>query len=192
MSVFDGLRAKLDRLIAESGGRGGGREYAAGLREAVIEAKAAVSSMRDQLVATERELATEQRQLADAERRGELAQEIGDGETVAVAARFATKHRERAAVLERKLGVQRDELELASRELEEMLSELRTAQARGGVPPSMPTSAESAWREIESAGGVRPDLDMEGELLKAREERRRHEEAVDAQLAHLKKKLGRE
>jgi hypothetical protein len=56
----------------------------------------------------------------------------------------------------------------------------------------MPASAESAWRDIESAGGVRPDLDMEGELLKAREERRRHEAAVDAQLAHLKKKLGRE
>ena len=189
MSVFDGLRARLDRLIAEAGGGGDVRAYASGLRDAVIEAKAAISSMRDQAVATERELEVEQRQLADAERRGRLAEEIADQETAAVALRFASKHRDRAAVLERKLQVQREELALASRELEEMMTELRAAQpGRRGATPA----AEAAWRDIQAAGGVRPELDFDGELNRLEAERKLHEAAVDAQLAHLKKKLGRE
>lgn len=193
MSVFDGFRARLDRILAESGGSSDGRAYVSGLRDAVIEAKAAVSSMRDQLGATERELATEQRQLTDAERRGALAAEIGDAETTAVAERFAGKHRERAGVLERKLEVQREELTLASRELDEMMAELRKTQSRGGGSAAgASASAEAAWRDIQSAGGARPDTDLDGELLKAQAERKLHEAAVDAQLAHLKKKLGRE
>ena len=192
MSVFDGFRARLDRILAESGGADG-RAYISGLRDAVIEAKAAVASMRDQLSATERELATEQRQLSDAERRGALAQGIGDAETASVAERFAAKHRERAGVLERKLAVQREELALASRELDEMMAELRKTQPRaGGAAAGASASAEAAWRDIQSAGGARPDTDLEGELLKAEAERKLHEAAVDAQLAHLKKKLGRE
>ncbi|HEX6643725.1 MAG TPA: hypothetical protein VF037_03555 [Gemmatimonadales bacterium] len=193
MSVFDGFRARLDRILAESGGRDEGRAYASGLRDAVIEAKAAVSSMRDQLGVTERELATEQRQLADAERRGRLAEEIGDAETASVAARFGTKHRERVAVLERKLAVQQEELGLAARELDDMMAELRkAAPSGGGSASSASASAEAAWRDIQAAGGARPDTDLEGELLKAQAERKLHEAAVDAQLAHLKKKLGRE
>ncbi len=193
MSVFDGFRARLDRILAESGGRHDGRAYISGLRDAVIEAKAAVASMREQLGITERELAAEQRQLADAERRGSLAEEISDTETAAIAARFATKHRERAGVLERKLAVQREELALASRELDEMMAELRKTQPAGGARGvSASSSAEAAWRDIQAAGGARPDTDLEGELLKAEAERKLHEAAVDAQLAHLKKKLGRE
>jgi hypothetical protein len=144
--------------------------------------------MRDQLAATERELALEQRQLADAERRGQLAGEIADQETVGIAERFAARHRERADVLERKLAVQRDELSLGVRELESMMTELRSAQGR----PPAGSSADAAWRGIEEAGGTRPDLDLDGELLRAQAERRLHEAAVDAQLAHLKKKLGKE
>jgi hypothetical protein len=189
VSVFDGLRARLDRLIAESRGPGDLRAYAAGLRDAVIEAKAAVNAMRDQLAATERELALEQRQLADAERRGQLAGEIADQETVGIAQRFATRHRERVGVLERKLAVQQDELGLGVRELESMTTELRAAQ-QGRAPGG--TSADTAWRGIEAAGGTRPELDLDGELLRAQAERKLHEATVDAQLAHLKRKLGKE
>ena len=189
MSVFDGLRARLDRLLAETRSPEDRRAYAAGLRDAVIEAKAAVSAMRDQLAATERELGLERRQLADAERRGQLAAEIADQETVAIAERFAARHRERAGVLERKLAVQHDELDLGVRELESMMAELRAAQ-QGRAPGT--AAPANAWRSIDAAGGTRPELDLEGELLKAEAERRLHEAAVDAQLAHLKKKLGRE
>ena len=76
--------------------------------------------MRDALAATERELAAERKQLEDAERRGRLAAAVPDPETVAVAERYAIRHRERVAVLERKILVQRTSSSLAERELAEM------------------------------------------------------------------------
>jgi hypothetical protein len=177
--VFESFRTRLDRLFAEQGGRPDARAYAAGLRDAVVDARVAVGTMRDALAATERELATETRQLEDAERRGRLAAEIPDPETVAVAERFASRHRERVGVLERKLGVQRDELAMAERELAEMTAQLKDAQM-GRIPDVSPRMA--------------PDdaADRESDLMAARAERAMHEAAVEAQLAHLKKKLGKD
>jgi hypothetical protein len=157
------------------------------LREALVEAKLGLDRMRESLGATDRELAAEQKQLADAERRGRLAAQVPDAETVSVAERYAARHRERVVVLTRKLEVQRDELALAERELEEM-----AAHYRASSRPEADASLRAAWREVEAAGGVRPETDLESELLRAQTERRLMEEAVEAQLAHLKKKLGKQ
>jgi hypothetical protein len=185
LTVFDSLRARLDRLFAEQGANPRARTLA--LREALVEAKLGLEMMRESLGATERELVSERKQLDDAERRGRLAGQVLDVETVAVAERFAGRHRERVAVLERKLAVQRDELTLGERELEEM-----AAQYRASGLPDADASLRAAWREIEAAGGTRPETDLESELLRAQTERRLMEEAVEAQLAHLKKKLGKQ
>lgn len=175
--------ARLDRLLRQHS-RPDPRARAAALREALLEAKVGVSTMRSALVSTERELAGERRQLADAERRGRLAAEVPDTETVSLAERFAARHRERVAVLERKLVVQRDELVLVEREVAEMLAEYRAA--RPGAPFE---SVEAAWRDLEGAGGERPGtgLDDDGRA----EADRKLKEAVEAQLAFLKKKLGK-
>ncbi len=177
--MFESLRTRLDRLFAEQGGRPDARAYAAGLREAVVEAKAAVGAMRDALAASQRELESERKRLADAERRGRLAAELPDPETVAVAERFAVRHRERIAVLERKLTVQADEIAMAEREVTEMTAQLREAQ-QGRVPDVTPRLEHD------------PAADGESDLMAARAQRALHEAAVEAQLAHLKKKLGRE
>jgi hypothetical protein len=94
------------------------------------------------------------------------------------------RHRERVAVLERKLGVQTDEVALAERELAEITSELQ--QAAAGNPSE---SVAAAWRDLESAGAVRPDEDAR---LQADADRQRRESAIEAQLAYLKKKLGKQ
>jgi hypothetical protein len=182
--VFDGLKARLDRLLRERE-PGDSREHARALREALIEARLGLTTMRDALVRTEQELATERKQLADAERRGRLAAEVPDAETVGVAGRFAAKHRERVQVLERKLAVQREELALAEREVEEMRQQFRGA-ARG--PES--ASVEAAWRDLGAAGVERPT--SETDRLVVEEDRRRREQAVEEQLAYLKKKLGKD
>jgi hypothetical protein len=142
--------------------------------------------MKSALSASERELVIERRQLADAERRGRLAADLPDAETVALAQRYALRHRERVAVLERKLVVQRDELALAEREVEEMLS-----QVRAGRPGLEAESIAAAWRDLESAGGDRPDLAPDEERLRAEADRKLKEQAVEAQLAFLKKKFGK-
>jgi hypothetical protein len=185
VSAFDGLKARLERLFAETSEGSDGS-----LREAVIEVRAGLAAMRDALNRTERELAMEQQQQADAVRRRALAADIGDAETVDVADRFAARHQERADVLQRKLAVQRDELVLAERELEELTARYR-ASAAGRPSGGAPESIERAWRDITAAGGSRPDLDLEADLLKAEADRKLHEAAVEAQLAQLKRKLGR-
>jgi hypothetical protein len=181
--VLDGLKARLDQLLRE-GARSDPRAYAAGLREALLAGKVGVGAMREALAATDRELAIERKQLEDAERRGRLAAAVPDAETVAIAERFAVRHRERVAVLERKALVQRDELGLAERELAEMTAEAQRAMA--GQPSE---SIRAAWRDLESAGGARPDEDVR---TQADAERQRRESAIEAQLAYLKKKLGKQ
>lgn len=182
--MFEGVKARLDRLFREHA-RSDPRAYAAGLREALLEAKLGIGAMRDALAATRRELETERKQLADAERRGRLAEAVPDRETVTLAARFALRHRERVLVLERKLVVQVDELTLAEREVEEMAGQYRTASA--GTPSE---SIEAAWRDLESAGATRPT--EEADRLQADADRRLREQAIEAQLAYLKRKMGKD
>ena len=182
--MFDGLKARLDRLLRERG-PGDGREQAAALREALLEARLGLTTMREALARTEQELEAERKHLVDAERRGKLASEVPDAETVALAERYAARHRDRVLVLERKIVVQREELVLAEREVEEMGAEVRAA-ARG--PGS--ASVEAAWRDLGAAGVERPTSDTD--RLAADEERKRKEQAVEAQLAYLKKKLGKD
>ena len=182
--MFESLKARLDRLLQDRT-RPDHRARAAALREALLEAKVGVSTMRAALAATERELESERRQLADAERRGRLAREVPDPDTVSVADRFTARHRERVGVLERKLVVQRDELALAEREVAEMLAEYRTA--RPGQPFE---SIDAAWRDLEAAGGERPELGLADEAARADDQKLK--QAVDAQLAYLKKKMGKE
>ncbi len=181
--MFDGLKARLDQLLRERG-RTDPHAYAARLREALLEAKVAVGTMREALDGSERELAAERRQLEDAERRGRLAAAVPDPETVAVAERFAVRHRERVAVVERRILVQREELALAEREVAEMTAQARSA---GGAAPS--ESIDAAWRDLQSAGAARPD---EQERQHADAERQRREQAIEAQLAYLKRKLGKD
>jgi hypothetical protein len=180
----DALRAALDAATPPADLRGLARQ----MREAVVEAKLAVQMLRDGLGRTEAELVEERRRLADAERRGRLAAEIQDQETVEVAARFAAKHRERVGVLERKLGAQRDELGLAERELAEMQAQLARAERERPLTEAE-RSAERAWRDVQAAGGVRPGTDLQGELLKAEMDRAAREAAAEEQLRELKKKM---
>ena len=185
VSAFDGFKARLDRLFAEQTARPDARARAADIREALVEGRTALAAMREGIVVSERELAAEAKALADAERRGRLAAAVPDAETVQVAERFATRHRDRLAMLERKRQVQRDELALAEREVSEMTAQFRDARqgSAGG--------ADAAWRDLEAAGGVRPDTDLDGALLQDRADRAAREQAADAQLAYLKKKLGK-
>lgn len=152
------------------------------MREAVAAARASLTRMQEQLRATEAELEQERRQLADTERRGRLAGEIGDQETVAVAQRFAAKHAERVGVLERKVAVQRDEAVMVERELADMTEQLKHAEGerveRDGT--------DSVARAKAGMGAVDED-----ELTKLHLDRVAREAAATEQLEALKKKMGK-
>ena len=184
--MFESLKARLDRLIRDQS-PAHPRARAAALREALIEAKVGLGTMRDALAATERELGSERRQLEDAERRGRLAAEVPDSETVSVAQRFIARHRERVLVLERKVAVQRDELVLGEREVAELMAEFRAA--RSGHPSE---SIDAAWRDLEAAGGDRPGSGLDEPAGQEMNEEKLRQQAVEAQLAYLKRKFGRQ
>jgi hypothetical protein len=190
--VFEGLKARLEKILADHTPAGDPRQRAALLHSALVEAKVAVSTMADALAATERALAAERKQLEDAERRGRLASQIPDPDTVKVAEQFVLRHRERIRVLELKLAAQGEELSLTRRDVEQMTLELRQYRTTGTAPGGASANQQAAWRDLEEAGGVRPDTDVEGELLKSQINRQQMEAAVREQLEHLKKKLNRE
>ena len=137
-------------------------------RDALVALKVGLKDLKHALDRTERDLAAEREQLTTAERRRQLALDIGDTETVEIARQFADKHRQRVDLLDRKLAVQRDELAMAEQEYQAVSEQHRSAG------PAMPEP------EAEDAG-----------LLKARIDREAAKAAVDAQLELLKKKMGK-
>lgn len=191
MGLFDRLRTQIESALARGTVPPTPREEAAALEQSVVEMKLGLDDLRRSRTRTAQELEVQRTQLADAERRGELAAGIQDAETVRVAGEFATTHRVRVTVLERKLAVQDDEIAMAEKDTQELLERLK--QSRRGLDAGgrSPTT-EAAWRSLEAAGGVRPESDLESELLKTKADRAAMEQAADAQLAHLKKKLGKE
>lgn len=190
--MFERLRDAVRAALEAATPPGNLRELARQMREAVVDAKVAVQEMRAALARTEIELKVEAQRLSDAERRGRLAGEIQDQETVEVAERFAARHRERVAVLERKLSAQREELNLAERDLAEMQGQLKSAERGGPAAPGAPmSSTERAWRDLQAAGGARPGVDLQDDLLKADMDRAALEHAADEQLDLLKQKLGK-
>jgi hypothetical protein len=185
--VFDGLRERLDRLFASQSAPGAraGADPAA-LREAMRDAETILVRLRASVSETETLLSAERRQLDDAERRGRLAADVPDEETVAIAARFAARHRARVALLERKVIVQRDELHLAERELEEL-----AAQAAELGRRDLAADLRTAARTGEHPAARSPGR-LEDDLQRMQAERRLMDEAVERQLAYLKRKLGKD
>jgi len=158
--MFEKLRETIEAILAAATPAGDARDVVARMHDAVIEARTSLMEMSDQLSDIERRLEKELQKLEDAERRGKLADGIGDRETVEVAEEFAAKHRERAAVLTRKLDAQRAELALAEREFGQMREQFKKARNQRGLEGDASDRIESAWRNIESAGGTRPELDL--------------------------------
>ena len=181
--MFERLRAAINAAIDAATPPPDARELVSAMREAVIEARAAIEGLRDGVEQTERRLAAERKQLEDAERRGRMAAGIDDEETVEVAQRFSAKHQEHVAMLEGKLQAQRAELSLAERQLEGMKAQLRKVAGSRHV--------EAAWREIETAGGTRPETDFKNELLRSQIDSAAREAEAEARLEALKKKMGK-
>jgi hypothetical protein len=67
-----------------------------------------------------------------------------------------------------------------------------TEALRGAPADAAGDSVRDAWRDLETAGGVRPDTDVKDELLQLELDQARRKAAVDEQLAFLKKKMGKE
>ncbi|HXY29184.1 MAG TPA: hypothetical protein VEI06_00620 [Gemmatimonadaceae bacterium] len=177
--MFDKLRDSLrDAMSAASG-----PARLALMREALVEAKVGLSKIRSAHQETSQQLARERSELEKVQRRGVLAANIGDAETVRVAGQFTQKHQERISVLERKLAALAAELSLAEREVEEMSRQLHAMAAGGGggggggIPaPERPAAAPEA-------------SDADFDALRRAAEQAAKQNAAERQLEELKRKM---
>jgi hypothetical protein len=188
--MFKGLRDALERALAAATPPPELGAMAAQMREAVIEQKAAVRQMQEDLARDESTLASLLAEVATAERRRGQAEAINDAETVSVAEKYLARQRERLTVLERKVAAQREELALAQGDLTEMTAQLAEAAKRRGVEGSA-RSANDAWNSLGAAGMDRPGVDTGDDQLRGQIDRQAREAAADAKLEELKKKMGR-
>ena len=185
------------------------RTIVARMRDTLVQAKAGVNDLRDTLGKLRQRLAAEERELETVRRRRQLAEGIGDGETVQVAMRFEQVHTQRVDIVRRKIEAQEAELALAEREVEEMSTELKAVasgtggiHAVGGMPGTPPPDggAASAGSEAGAGGGVDAGLDTDIDGTGVREEfdslaraRARVDREADAQrrLEELKRRMGK-
>jgi hypothetical protein len=187
--MFEQLRRSLDELLARATKPEDRRTVVARMKSTLVQARLGVEDMRDGLDKSRRRLDAERRELETVRRRKQLALDIKDGETVAVAERFEKQHEEHMRVLEEKIVVQTRELELADRELEEMKLEMR--QAMSGLPHAA-GEASAVSDALDEVFG-RPDDKAREEIESLARARAREERDAEAarRLEELKKKMGR-
>jgi hypothetical protein len=196
--VFENLRKSLDDLMSRSTPPEERREIVSRMRDTLVQAKVGLQDLRDALAQSKRRLDVERRELDTVQRRKRLAEQINDAETVRLASQYEQMHRERVAVLSRKIEAQEGELALAERDVEQMMTELR--QAASGIPtgPDRSKAAmNAAMEEVESelatgsGNGERQNLRDEIDGLSRARSRADHEADAARRLEELKRRMGK-
>jgi hypothetical protein len=189
--MFRKLRDALERALESATPPADLGAIASQMREAVIEQKAAVRLLQETLAKDEALLIVVREELTIAERRRGQAEAIGDTETVGIADKYVGRQRDRVAILERKVTVQREELAMAEGDLQDMTTQLAEAAKRRPAGEGE-RSANDAWNSLGEAGMDRPGLGVDdGEVLRGQMDRQAREAAAQAMLEEMKKKMGR-
>jgi hypothetical protein len=150
-----------------------------------MHAKIGLSEMRDGLQKARARLEQEARELETVQRRRQMAVDINDAETVAVADKFVATHGERVELLRRKVAVQEDEVRMAEADVEAMTRDLKSAvSGTGDFAPHV--AAPSPDLDLEG-GNVANEIDALGRA-RARAE---HQARADAELEELKRRMGK-
>ncbi|MDT8435423.1 MAG: hypothetical protein RRA92_01585 [Gemmatimonadota bacterium] len=129
------LRDRIEAVLAALEGRSGAdpgdemNRLLAGMREELIEAKAALPELEGHIADLRRRREGELREAEACVRRAGQAERIGDDETAEVARRFEAKHRARADLCEEKIRTAESELALQRRSVAEMTGQLKEALA---------------------------------------------------------------
>lgn len=189
--MFESIRDAFRQLIQQNPDPETRRDALAQMRETLIRARMGLDDLRSGIEQTEKSVAEERAAIATMQRRRTLAERIQDEETVRLAARYEDQHGERLGVLERKLVVQRDELAMVEREVEEMSSDFRIA-SKGGVPGVGGGASENRAGFAEDVDGPSDPLDTAAfDAMQSRRRREDREARADEMLEALKRRMGR-
>ncbi len=175
-------------LHGEDDGAAGAHERLRAMQRDLSVAASELRRIEREIASTRSQAAAEREEEAVCRRRESLARGIDDDETAAIAARFAARHAERAAVLERKAGALEAERELLRRELADMerIVEERKLQVGDGTVADDPAAAGAAAAGPSGAGLEKDDAaDAEFRRL----EREQREREAQARLEELKRRM---
>lgn len=160
--MFKKLKEAIESALDALEGKGGDttredvEKLLDGMREELIETKARLPVIEDQVaklrLAHEREI----QKAEDCHRRAVQAQKIGDEETVDVALRFEAKHRVAVDVWVQKIEAAEAELAMQRQTVSEMTEELKEARARKDV---LAIQARRAGSTERMRGGGRSSAD---------------------------------
>ena len=176
--MFEQLKQALREALA-----GGSTPAAVALmRDALVEAKVAVGQAREARDHTAAQLAHEQVELATVRRRGQLAAQINDAETVVVAERYEKKHSERVSMLEGKLAALDTEVSLGEADLVEMHAQFTEMAAKAKRPPAPSGPAAKAGLD---------ERETEHNALRREAEKAARAADAERRLEELKKQMGR-
>jgi hypothetical protein len=151
------------------------------MRRDLDAARAELDRIEADLGRARRQLAEERESETTCRRREELARGIGDDETARIAAEFAARHAERAAILDQKVRALEAEHALMRRDFQAMESAFATAAAEAGTDSGPAPS-------LDSPGVVPDDDDPRGEEFRRLEPEAR-ERAAEARLEELKRRM---
>lgn len=183
--MFDDIRHAFRELLHGNVPPEGRRELIAVMKDTLVHARLALDDLREGVEVTRKRVAQERADLETVRRRKGLAGGVGDEETVRIAERFETQHAERLAVLEQKLAAQEGELALVERDVDEMKQQLKAALA--GVGSGMTATPDP----LDPLDDGRASIDQQLNDLKRAERRASADADADAQLAELKRRMGR-
>lgn len=182
--VFNSFRQSFDELLSRATRPEERRAVAARMKDTLVQAKLGLNDMRDGLEKSRQRLALEERELETVRRRKQLAEGIGDRETVDIAAKYEQMHAERVDVMRQKVAAQEAELVLAQRDVDSMSAELKAVVAGSGpdatrtplhegVDSDEEPGASSLRDEIDSLGRTRARADREAEAARRLDELKR-------------------
>lgn len=155
------------------------RRQLAEMKHTLALARVTRDDVRTAYAASVQKLEHARTELATILRRGELARQIDDNETVAVAERFAESQRNTIAIFERKVAVQHEELVLTERTVSEMEQELKAVTGIGPSPSTDSRADDAVGRSDADSADYR-SLD---DAARA--------QTADDRLAELKRRMGR-
>lgn len=219
--MFKKLKEAIDAALSSLESRSGDEEedidrLLSGMREELIEAKAATPRLEEGLEKLRRREADEQRRAEDCVRRAGQAEEIGDAETLRVAVEFAERHQERARVYGEQIKAAESELALHRQNLKEMSAQLKSAVAskdalkvqtrrsrateslRGGAHTAadrfdrMAAEIEDESERAEAARDLDDDLEFGGPGRGPAQRPIDPDELADLQLEELKRRMAEE
>ena len=184
--VFENLRHSFDELLNRAAKPEERRIVASRMKDTLVQATVALNDMRDGLARSRERLAQEERELQTVRRRKQLAEGIGDRETVDIAAKYEQMHAERVEVLRQKLAAQDAELVLAQRDVDSMSAQLK-AVLNGAAAPANSLNEPAAEAAAGASSSLRDEIDSLG---RARAHADREADAA-RRLEELKRRMGK-